>query len=94
MEIRYTVVQTFCGFVFGMVVAHYFGAEWWGYVIAIPTSGALAYYLSLRKLRSLGLKPDTMLIDLIAEYRNRWDPQRQRKTLTDYIDELTQRWKR
>jgi hypothetical protein len=94
MEVRYTVFQTFCGLVFGIVVARYFGAEWWGYVLAIPTSGALAFYLSLWKLRSLGLKPDTMLIDFIEECRNRWDPQRQRKTLTDYIDELRHRWKR
>ena len=94
MEIRYTVFQTFCSLLFGVVVARYLGAEWWGYVLAIPTCGAVAYYLSLWKLRSLGLKSDALLIDFIEECRNRWDPQRQRKTLTDYIEELRQRRKR
>ena len=72
MEIRFTVAQALFGFVFGAVAAHYFGAPWWGYVLAIPAMGALAYGLSLWRLRSLGLKPGTTFLDYIEERKKRW----------------------
>jgi hypothetical protein len=72
MEIRFTIVQALFGLVFGAVIADYFEAGWWGFVLAIPTAGALAYYLSLWRLRSLGLKPNTTFLDYIDEWRKRW----------------------
>jgi len=73
MEIRYTFAQALFGLAFGIVVALYFRAEWWGFALAMPTAGALAYYLSLRRLRSLGLKPSTTFIEYIEELRKRWN---------------------
>jgi hypothetical protein len=73
MEIRYVYAQALFGVVFAIVVARYFGAEWWGYVLAMPAVGALAYYLSLRRLRSLGLKPSTTFIEYTEELRRRWN---------------------
>ncbi len=92
MEIRYCLFQTLCGFVGGIIVGFYFDADPWVYVILAPATGAVGYYLSLWKLRSLDLKPDTTLLDYIDAVRKRWDPQRQRKTLTDYIDDFT-KWR-
>jgi len=73
MEIRYTLAQTLFGLVFGIVVARYFRAEWWGYALAMPTLGALAYFLSSRKLRSLGLKPSTTFLEYSEALKKRWD---------------------
>ena len=42
MEIRFAVAQGLFGLVFGAVVAHYFAAPGWGYLVAIPAMGALA----------------------------------------------------
>jgi hypothetical protein len=73
MEIRYVYAQALFGMVFGIVVARYFGAEWWAYALAMPAVGALAYYLSSRRLRSLGLKPSTTFTEYTEELRRRWN---------------------
>jgi len=72
MGIRFAIAQALFGLVFGAVIAHNFAASWWGYVLAIPTMGALAYFLSLWRLRSLGLKPSATFIDYIEEWKKRW----------------------
>jgi hypothetical protein len=72
MEIRFTVVQTLFGLVFGAIVAHYLDAGWWVYALAIPATGAVAYLTSLWRLRTLGLKPDATFLDFIGACRKRW----------------------
>jgi hypothetical protein len=71
MEIRFTVAQASFGLVFGAVAAHYFAAPWLGYLMAIPAMGALAYGLSLWRLRWLELKWDTTFLDYIEERKKR-----------------------
>jgi hypothetical protein len=72
MEIRFTVAQALFGLVFGAVAAHYFAVPFWVYLVAIPAMGALAYGLSLWRLRSLGLKANTTFLDYIEERKKRW----------------------
>jgi hypothetical protein len=59
--------------VFGFVVARPSGAVWWAYALTIPMAAALAYYLSARKLRALGLKSSTTFTEFIEELRKRWN---------------------
>ena len=72
MEIRFTHAHAAFGVVFGFVVARYLEAPYWGYVLAPPAVGALAYCLSLWPLRRLGMKPDTLYLDYVAEMKRRW----------------------
>jgi sugar phosphate permease len=72
MEIRYTVAHAAFGAVFGAVVAHYFDAPWWSYGLVVPAVVALAYALSLWRLSSLDLKPDTAFLDYIEARKKRW----------------------
>ncbi len=79
MEIRYTHVQALFGFVGGLVIAHYFEAPWWGYALAAPALSALAYALSLWRLRMLDIKPAILFADYIAERKKRWQDDRDRR---------------
>jgi len=72
MEIRFTVAQASFGLVFGAVATHYLAAPWWEYLAAIPAMGALAYGLSLWRLRYLDLKSDTTFLDYIEERKKHW----------------------
>ena len=78
MEIRYSYAQTLFGFVGGIVVADYFDAPWWGYALAAPAFLALAYALSLWRLRMLDMKPTILFADYIAERKKRWRDDRDR----------------
>jgi hypothetical protein len=69
---RLTHAHAAFGAVFGFVVARYLEAPYWGYVLAMPGFGALAYGLSLWRLRRLGMKPDTLYLDYVAEMKRRW----------------------
>src|SRR3954447_745530 len=63
MEVRFTYTQAFFGGMFGIFGAQQFGMPWWGYALAAPIFGALAFYLSLWRLRALDLKPNTLFVD-------------------------------
>jgi hypothetical protein len=71
MEVRFTTAQAVFGCVFGAVIAYYFKAEWWGYALAVPAVGAVAYAGSLWRLRSLGLKSGVRFLDYMDAWRKR-----------------------
>jgi hypothetical protein len=79
MEIRYTYTQTLFSFVGGIVVADYFDAPWWGYMLAAPALSALAYVLWLWWLRRLDMKPTILFADYVIERKKRWQDDRDRR---------------
>jgi hypothetical protein len=72
MEIRFLTAQAAFGFVFGLVVAHWFGLPWWGTALAAPVMSAAAYVTSRWRLKRLDLKPDILFLDYIEARRKRW----------------------
>jgi hypothetical protein len=78
MEIRYSYAQAAFGFVGGFVVADYFDAPLWGYALAAPALCALAYALSLWRLRRLDMKPTILFADYVVERKKRWQDDRDR----------------